>query len=238
MSCRWGIALVAMCACSKSPPAAEPEPTPAATPEAPPAPVVAPPADAAPPQHPTIRVERGSPVDVDDASFALVKITTESTDDGDTAAIDLTVDGEDVGLLDPTRLVGWTDDFRVEVVDHGDDFAVLQVDRVTDEVVAGSATKVRVRRKQSVDIGGGVSLRFLGHGHKMVASGGPSSPLMVAVEYRRGKQVIGESDPHLYPPKQVSWTWRDYAFAMTKYEYDDFMVLDVSRRVLAPVAPQ
>lgn len=231
------IALALSCACSKSQPAGE-------TPAAPVAKLA--PADASrpepspPPPHPVVRVEKGTPLAVADTTFELRSYTIEFADDGDGVVIEMTIAGEGVSFFDPPpdvepKLVAWAGELRVQVVDHGRDFVSLQVDRVTDEVVPDSETTVRVARKQTVDIGGGVSLRFNGHGHKMMASGGPKSPLMVAVAYQRGDVRIEEGHYNIYPPEDADWTWRDYAFHLDEYEYGSFMVLSVSQRVLAPV---
>lgn len=241
MSRKWLIALALTCACSKSQPAGE---TPAATV------VESAPADASPPApvppappHPVVRVEKGAPVTVADETFELRSYKTESTDAGDGAVIEMTIAGEHVTFSDPPpgaepKLVAWAGGLRAEVVDHAPGFVALHVDRITDEVVPDSEQTVRVARKQSVDIGGGLSLRFLSHGHKMVAVGGPRSPLMVAVEYRRGDELIERGNPYLYPPDEARWTWRQYTFHMTEHEYNSFMVLKLTRRALAPVDAQ
>ena len=239
MGRKWWIALAVICACSKSKtaeqaPAAPVVSAPGAADATAPTP---PPTDAAPPPHPVVRVEKGAPLKVGRLTFALRSYTT---DEGEGAVIKMSIAGDRVTFSDPPpggapKLTAWVGGVRAQVVDHGPDFVALHVDRLTDEVVPDSEMKVRVAHRKSVDIGGGVSLRFLGHGHKTVAAGGPPSPLMVAVEYQRDGKRIGSSDLSLYPPEESRWKWREHTFHLTDYEYGSFMVLKVTRRQLAPV---
>ena len=87
-----------------------------------------------------------------------------------------------------------------------------------------------IQRGQTVEFAKNITLTFLGHSHKMVQAGGPSSPLIVIVEYDAGGKKE-RREYHAYPgshnKREYDWTWMDYSFYIKDYAYDKHMDLVV-----------
>jgi hypothetical protein len=167
------------------------------------------------------------------------------------AVVTFQIDDDALELaLDPARpeaATGWADDFRLSLVSADHETVEMHVDRRTEEVVPDSARSSRVARKQTIPLGDGLHLRFSGHSHKQVMSGGPESPLIVYIDYLRAVAVA--SDPtadafelveagrhDLFPPEQSSWVWRDHQVHMTHHLYNGRMDLELARRKMVPVS--
>ena len=89
-----------------------------------------------------------------------------------------------------------------------------------------------VNLHETVEFARNTKLTFLGHSHKMVQAGGPSSPLIVIVEY----DVDGKKERHEYHTypgtqnvREYDWTWMDHSFYIKDHAYDKYMVLLVRR---------
>lgn len=151
-----------------------------------------------------------------------------------------TVAGESLSLSElpagyESRRVGWTSRYRVELaesVDGKPPTARVFVDEIGRDPVPGSTRTAAVERGKTVDLGDGITLRFTGHGHKMVAAGDPPSPLIVSVEYLEGTG-LEEKSYNLDLPEERVWRWRDRWFRLAEHQYDASMVLEIGRLPLA-----
>jgi hypothetical protein len=237
-------------------PAADPATAPAADPA--PAPTVpASKEDAAvtPPREP-IRLALGETRELHDLErlelldFEIEEIAAAPEDPeaypaGFGVTVRLSVAGETVTLTRlsagyDSALVAWTGSYRIELVEVSDGQPVkvgLHIDRIGEQPISGSVTRVRVERGGTVALGDDLALRFLGHGHKRVMTGGPPSPLMVDVEYRAGDRRLEEVTHylHLELDDGRSWRWRDRRVELIEHGYDRFMVLEVARLPLLPL---
>jgi hypothetical protein len=84
-----------------------------------------------------------------------------------------------------------------------------------------------IRKDEMVQFSDGLKLTFKGHGHKTVMAGGPSSPLVIAMEYDlKGKKDFNTYS--VYPDENETWSWEGRYFYMGAYEYNSSMKLKVS----------
>lgn len=254
---RW-IALGLLVACG-APPPPPPKPLPVATvTSAEPAQSVAPAPEPAPasPTH-AVKLTQGVSREleahdpVDDETFVatlgiglIVEETApepgsdEAPEHGAQVLGSLTIDGEvnnfgrffEATAPSP-RLLWPTSDWRLEILELGN--YVVALDRGTDRG-HGEALRVVAKKGEPVEIGGGHRFVFEAHGHKKVAAGGPSSPLLVAHHYL-------EPDGTKWPEDRLSlregamwWVWRGHFIRVERYEYGDSMTLAVQERVFVP----
>ncbi len=94
---------------------------------------------------------------------------------------------------------------------------------------AESLTHFTFQKGQTHALPGGRSITFVGHGHKRVKSGGPSSPLIVWLKYRSAEGTAQDAEARLKPKDGVnSWTWDHLRFVLEDHTYDFSMTLAVS----------
>ena len=119
----------------------------------------------------------------------------------------------------------------------------LFIDQRSQTVAADHTTSLRIERGTPVPLDDGLLLSFRAHGHKHVMSGGPSSPLIVRMEYLRpvspgsaDTQSIEQASYNLFPPASATWQWRDYQFQLRDHAYDRWMDLEISRLEMVPAS--
>ena len=84
-----------------------------------------------------------------------------------------------------------------------------------------------------------LALRFSGNSHKRTAGPGQVSPLGIYIEYLQGSRTIAKDNVWLSLYRnERSWRFRDYAFTLKDYDYNDWLTLDVIRNQLEPVSAE
>ncbi len=84
----------------------------------------------------------------------------------------------------------------------------------------------RIVRGQTVTLPGGARFRFDGHGHKDVAAGGPSSPLIISGAFAApGAKELEEFSSNIRVEEDRFFAVESYAFELGKYEYGRLMQL-------------
>jgi len=91
--------------------------------------------------------------------------------------------------------------------------------------IARPLATFRIARGKSVNLPGGVRLRFLGHGHKHVAAGGPSSPLIVNTELVRGRGQPVEASANVQLEDTRLFELDGLMFELVAHDYDAWMQL-------------
>jgi hypothetical protein len=100
--------------------------------------------------------------------------------------------------------------------------------------IAQSDTKpfkeITIRKNESIQLDSVTKMMFLYHSHKKTLVDGPPSPLITYIYY----VVSGKSEEKQYnidfdPEKKFKsgWKWKNYIFVLGKYEYDEFMELQI-----------
>lgn len=144
-----------------------------------------------------------------------------------------------------SRPVGWLEDYRISLLDVADPHRAprisVVIERVGEARTDAPPVRLRVDKGQPQPLPDGTLLTLLGHGHKRTMTG-QSSPLLVALEWSSPGEEPEAQDLSLGPGDDVMrWTWRDLEIEVSAYDYDAWMDLSISRRVLeriqAPTAP-
>ena len=219
--------------------------------ESPPDATQGPTATAAPPRIP-IALAPGHTLDLPDGTT----LTLESLDfephldatgqpAGRAAVLELDAEGDSLSLRQVpaggVSATGWIGGVRVTLVDATPEAAHLHLDQRSE--TAAGAVRRRVALNERVVLDDDLFLRFLGHGHKSVMAGGPSSPLVVHVAYERIHPADAEPQEEdrasysLYPPESASWKWRELELRLTDHRYGEWMELDIAHFELHPVTP-
>lgn len=258
-----GLALVLVVAACRPQPAA-PRPDPVMAPPTTPAqrepePTVPPSSDDDPgapsvPEGPRVTVAPGAIQTVDGQyhlaweALQIERLEPDPSDPddagGDLAMLSLTVAGRRCTLQvapDPAATAPcWAGEYRVHLValeGSPSPSAQIVLLRVSDEAAA-EPREVRLQAGDVIELSAGVQMRFDGHSHKRT-SPGQRSPLMVDVEYTSPGTKPEYRSPHLLPPEETTWTWREFVFESLDYAYDDWVRLKITPRrlVAADVTP-
>lgn len=92
--------------------------------------------------------------------------------------------------------------------------------------IAPLLASFRIAKGQTVALPGGARLRFDGHGHKDVAAGGPSSPLIISGSFAaRGKKELEEFSTNVHADEGTAFVVEGHGFDLGKWEYGSWMEL-------------
>ena len=161
------------------------------------------------------------------------------------AQVTLLVSGQSLVLLDGVSghdATGWVGEHRIMLGAYHAYEVQLFIDQRSQTVMTDSAKSLRIQRGEAVPLDGRLHLSFRSHGHKHVMAGGPSSPLIVRVEYLQQAESdysvfrsIEQASYNLFPPESATWRWRDHQIRLIDHHYGSWMDLEISRLELVPV---
>jgi hypothetical protein len=94
-----------------------------------------------------------------------------------------------------------------------------------------------IRTNEVVTFPEGLTIRFLSHSHKRTMAGGPSSPLIIYMDYELGNEKQEQHQRNLQVDEgDKQWTWKQYRFELVDYRYGDWMKLVVQPEEAQKVA--
>lgn len=129
--------------------------------------------------------------------------------------------------------IAYAGNLRAELIsyDANQGSVVVHVDKLVPRKATLLQPSIRLQVREPLLIEAGVEVQFLGHSHKSI-SAGQTSPLIVYMRYESAGRIV-EQQHNLFKP--YSWVWERYRFEIVSHEYDEHMVLRISKLALEPL---